>query len=326
MIEPVGAGGGGQGDRCPAVFVAGESDYHAANGSFAGVAHPVVVGIHVGVSRDDRQVDDAGIEGQIGLPRPQCGRSGKAGHFVEIGVSRVRTDVGRGQGKSARNIDTDFVDTGNEVSKLICADTSGEHGDGVARSIHHCASCGVEQVHANVGHAGLAGILNAVAVEVLPDPVSERGEAIEAGVNIGARHTTRHVHNGGRTRAYVRVGVCGSETISGGGQIPSRPVRCGEANAVCAGGEASKEIGTTTCRRLRGDHGSRTVEQFDGDAVETGLSRVLNPVGVGVVPYPVTDAGGPVETSVHMGGGHAIGHGERIRCPGNWISVGVQAA
>src|SRR5206468_1597070 len=140
-------------------------------------------------------------------------------------------------------------------------------------------------------------------------PVAHRAGAAVAEVDVGA------VAAGGESEG----GDVGSaDAVEVVGRRHARGQRGGEdLNLVGAGVEVAEGVVAVTAGGRRGDLAAVDIEKADGDAVDAGLTRVLDTVGIGVAPDPVADGGSggravaEIDVDVTVVGGRQ-GPGDRL--------------
>ena len=194
---------------------------------------------------------------------------------------------------------------GEAAEGVVAVAAGGRGGDDVAG--------GVEQLDGGAVDAGLAGILDAVAVAVEPDAVADGTVEPVAEVDVGA------VLAGGEGEAGL-VGRGDAVEVVGLGDSGGKP---GDADGVAAGAEVVEGVVAVAGGRGGGDDAG-AVEQLDRDAVDAGLAGVLGAVAVGVEPDPVADGSGAAIAEVDVGavltggegeGGH-VGSGDAVEVVG----------
>ena len=201
--------------------------------------------------------------------------------------------VGRREGVVGRGGEQHLVVAGHESGEEVVAVEVGDGG------VDH-RSVGVDQDHLQAGHAGFAGVLLAVPVEVVPHRVAERGGLEEAGVHVqegvaGLQHQERPAA-GPRIRVAVgpvaAAGVGPGEVIAGGRH---------EFDRIRAGRQILEEVVAVGIGDRGPDELACTVVQVDGDIGEAGFAGFLDAVPVLVEPHGVAEARGLVETGVDAG-------------------------
>ena len=246
---------------------------------------------------------DAHVQGHVGPAGGDgAGAGGGPGGGVGVGVDAVVSAlVLEGDfvpGREGTQVEADEVvaggQAGKEVGALVVGVGGGQGGVGAAG-----LAVGVE-LHAHAGDAGLfGGVLDAVAVRVVPDAVADghggaaddahvQGEVLGAGAE-GA---------GGRGLAGggigVGVDVVGAGVLGGGGE-PGREGGQIEADEVVARGQVIEQVaavggGGGNGQGRGGAVGVGGAVQGDTDALDTGFAGALQTVGVQVVPDEVADA------------------------------------
>ena len=164
-------------DRACARSSVGEQlDRHTRDAGLAGVLLAVTVEVlpHEVTERSGKDRNDqSGVDGGVVLAGSEHVAAREAGGGVGVGVGGVGTAVGGGEDETGRSGELHRVlqtrDQPGERVRTACV------GGGAPDLDRACArSSGGEQLDRHVGDAGLAGVLLAVTVEVLPHEVTER--------------------------------------------------------------------------------------------------------------------------------------------------------
>ncbi len=231
----------------------------------------------------------------------------------------------------------DAVLAGNEVvDEIVPVRIGGHRRHRVAIGIHrNIAETRVDQLRGHPSDPRLARVLQTVLVQVEPHIIAypdnhrlgpddscihSRVDELSIHVWVGVDHLARrrnvprqreHIRlgNGWVTQGRRRVGVCCLVSTSKG-CCPRHAVRQCEANLVVARREVPERIEPTgVCRR--GTHRVSLgverliaigINEIDGDAGKSVLTRVLDTIRVRVDPHPITHAEhGPLDASIDRG-------------------------
>ncbi len=202
------------GDRVAQAVGAGQGQGDAGNAGLAAVLDAVVVAVGPDEVTDGDRLDEAGVDGVVGLARGQGVAAGDAG-AVGIGVGRVggegvAADILGGQdvAAAAGGGEVDVIGAGGQVGEVVGAGgIGGDGGDRVAVQVHsRLAGDAVVQGDGDPGQAGLAGVLLAVAVAVLPDQVADGGGLLS--YKAGIDGLIRFARGKGNELAETRCGIC----------------------------------------------------------------------------------------------------------------------
>ena len=236
-----------------------------------------------GEVEDAGQIDEAGVDVRIELAAVE--RDGRGDPIrVDIAVEVRAADAGRGETESARRHHLDAVGAGGQSRELIATVIVGDGG------ADHFA-LRVEQADGDAGHAGLVHVLDAVAIDIVPDRVAEAGgleqASIDGGVVFPAFEVDEAAAAAGRAdvavEAVVAADVGRDERVAGGWY---------DFDHVVAGREEVEEVSAVRVGDRGGDPITRQVVQAHGDAGHTGFRRTLDTVPVGVEPDRVAERGG----------------------------------
>ena len=246
---------------------------------------------------------------------------------ADVGIKGVVADVGSGEYRAVGADKLKNVITGNQIGEGVVA--VGIGGFGGQQRAGGVIDAGVE-IDGDAGSAGLAGILHAVGIGVVPYAVTDRtglrrqfdhagvyggvvlagGEGVATGEAIGARVGVEGVAADVGCGQYGAVGSNELDDVVAGHQAGEAVVAVGiggGAGHECAGGVIDAGV------------------ELDADPCAAGLAGILHAVGVGVVPYAVTEAGGGRGAFDHAGvdGGVVLAGGEGVAA-GKAVCVGVR--
>ena len=315
-------GHGGGDDIAGGVF---EVDGHTGNAGLAGTLHAVGVLVFEHEVTDVRlghhHRHQAGIDREVGLTRRQRDAVGLAGDRVGVtvnGVGGVAIGVLGRQRVAAWGHELNQVGARHQVGEQVIAIDVGDlRAFGVAG--------GVQQHHSHARQACFSGVLDAIAVEVNPDSVTQAGVLVEARVDCGVvlacveHHHVRHRAVAVGARTGVAVDLAGAGSIEAGRLAHHHLV-------VQARGQPHEGIAAVGVGDTGGDHLIRAGEeavtvhvshQLHRDTRDARLTGILHAVGVEVVPDEVTQLGGlgldDQRLLVHAGGVDRVkNHAERL--------------
>ena len=213
--------------------------------------------------------------------------------------------------------EADTVVAGLEIAEDIVAFAIGHRG------ADRCAAA-VEQGHGHTCNAGLASVLDAIAVEVEPDEVTHRCERRDvACIQVGVHFSGSQRDGGGASGADIGIAVRGGRALGSGRQHIT--VLTGwEAHAVLAGLEIGEGVEALAIRHIGANGSAGAVVERDWHAHEAGFASVLNAIAVHVHPDEVADAGERAAVAcVKIGNDLAFGERD-VHClarGGVWIAV-----
>ncbi len=228
-----------------------------ADDGVAGNRRPHVgeVGVLVDLARGQ---DDRPIGIRLALVGHDVGQAGE--HAVQVGD--VHSVAARLQARE-------------EVAAIGIGDRAG-----------HFSAAAVE-VEGDVGDTGLADVLDAVGVAVVPHEVADSAQAHEARIPVKVRRGCRR-EDDCSSRGGVGITVLGriaalarrGESIAGWQD---------ELHLVAAGWPVGEQVGADGVGGCGRQQGARPVQKPDRHAGHAGLAGVLDAVAVQVLPHEVTD-------------------------------------
>ncbi len=261
---------------------------------------------------DGAALEVAEVYGQvIGAGRQGDGRyDGAVGLNQAVAINRhIRTRIRRGDIVASQST----LSAGNTYHIVACRQAGEEvfsirpgcrRGHlGIARTDGAAAIVIGPQIHRDPGNACLAGILDAVAVGVVPDIVADRAKG-KAKVNRRVVLAVAQCHRSddrvaGRCYAIaihrrVCTGIRRGHAIAGQGAAGTGLGSRNDHHIVARGQPGEFVPAGCVCvrivrRRRGGNHIAGAVVQLYGDTVETRLASVLDAIAVGIVPDVVAD-------------------------------------
>ena len=198
---------------------------------------------------------------------------------VGVAVSRQRSLSGNRGHITRRSCDRHRVGPGGGREGIQPVAVRGRRlANGIARAIRP------GQGHRHPGDAGLAPVLDTVAIRIVPHIVTDGHRLVEPEINRRIAPTRRQRH-----RAAVGVAVVRGGSLAGRRRNKSRGRR--HAHRVGAG-RFREGIEPVTIRHGRGAHRA-TVDvragQGQGHPGDASFTRILHPVAVGVIPDEVAN-------------------------------------
>ena len=311
-VQTVAVGRGAQRHGGAGSVGAGQRDRDGREARFTGVLHTVAVEVLPDEVGDRRVGEQSGIDGVERRTRPHGDRGGETGRVdVRIGgVGRGGDLLGR-EGGCDRGGDLHGVGARRDRERVRA---TGRRG---GRRRHRIAGVvGPGQFDGDTIEPGLTGVLHTVGVEVVPDPIADGGREHDAGVEV-VDHGARHDGDGARAAGRVDVGVGGGHAHTGERERSRGGGR--DLHLVVTGLETGEGVVAAAVGRGGRDRRAAAVEQVDRDAADPGLTDVLHPIGIEVVPDTVADRAAEPHQRVEVG---RITGGERDRV-GRTGRVGV---
>ena len=215
-------------------------DGHAGDAGLAGILHAVVVGVGEHVIAQRGRSIQPGVDGDVVLPGNQGDRAGHAGGHIRVRVGGGGALPGRAEAVAARLDELHLVGADIEVAEGVMA--VGIGGRGQPGEMPGA----VQQPDGHAGHAGLAAILHAVVVGVLPHRVAQRGLGRQRGLvetllddaEIDRRRRHRvGIHRGGDHELHMQRGERGVRR-----EIPGRHRAGGRWRRQVDGGLADQIV------------------------------------------------------------------------------------
>ena len=251
-------------------------------------------------------LDQARIQRQVGFARRKHHDRCHAVGRIRIRVQRiVTTEVGVGEQEARRqHAERDLVfDTRNQVLEQVQATVGGvHHVHGViATGTDHAVGATAGQRHLHTVHARLAGILDAVAVEVIEHPVTESCLEEHTGIDTQVIGLAGHQRDGVRHAVVVRIGIRVHRVVCARVQRREhrRSVRTirrqHEHHDVVTRRQILEQVQAAVGCQLRRDRVAIevlrriavAVQQLHLDAVDARLATVLDAVGIQILEHPI---------------------------------------
>ena len=310
---------GGGADHIAAAIEKG--DHHALDTGFARVLDAVVVEVlpHKVAQGSQRRVV-ADVPGEIVFASHQGGDAGLASGLACVAVFGVIGTLIRRADHVAREGQwhADIVVAGLEVGEQVVAcgvRSGGADGDVAA----------VVEGDDHALNAGLASVLDAVAIEVEPNEVAEGSQRVV----VTCVHREVVVASGkrdgdGLARANVGIAilVVGS-SIGGGQQLGAHVER--EAHGVVAGLQISEQVVTGSIGGGGAKRSASAVVKGDGHALDAGFAGILHAIAIGIEPDEIAQSGQRrVVTCVHGVVVFALRQGDVDRLAGAERSIAIR--
>ena len=260
---------------------------HTLNAGLASILRTVLIEVlpHE-VTKTGEGADKASICRVIDLTRSEHDLRRGAG-AIRITIGAVSSRIGRGEHAAIVQTDREShrVSAGCQIGEPVaaCGIRLGDADSGAST---------VEQGNCHALNARLARLLDAVAIQVFPNIVSERGTIREiTGVDVGhilscGEHDVTDVACGG-----VRI------TTRGRGALPSLREHAArsrlqrELHRVCAGLKLGEDVVASRAGHRAADGHAAAVEQCHGHALDAGLTGILHAIAIQVLPHKITETG-----------------------------------
>ncbi len=225
------------------------------------------------------------------------------GHCGCVVIYSVRIKAGPDAWGKGVRIDTDSVGTGGQVVKEIGAvGISGCGGVIVRCTIAVKVDADTDL---DTGERSLSGIKYTVAVSVIPHLVTDGARAGIAEILVQIDFASCQAQVGGVIQSGIRV-TGGLHAVRQGGRINGDVIFTGrqigeQIGSVRAGGDGHGVIGLSVIVKITG--------YGDSDSRDSGLTRVLDAVIIGVIPDGITDGAGAFIAEIHIQVGLIVANG-----------------
>ncbi len=308
-----------------------QPDHPVPQARLSGVLVPVPVLVEPQVVAQAPQPIQSGVPGAVHLPRGEGGPHGGTRGGIGVAVGAVQALVLEGEGVPGQLAEHHVVVAGGEAREEVAAIAAGGGGR------HQGVGAGI-QLHRYPGDPRLPRVLDAVAVQILPDPVAEGGGETDAHVWVDLHleiWAVRPVHQAeaGDVECMPLTLGCGDEGARRVGLAEGQDLRCIQVEGQGDGlrGESRKES------RIEPGHAHRDASSagathallasvvVDTELVEEdrGLGGAEHPVGVchfsDEHPLPVGEPGASEHVRVP---GRVVVHLHEIRTAPSCGEVG----
>ncbi len=310
MAEAVGRGLGDLG-----IVSLEQSDLDTADPLFLSILDTVVVLILPDIVADGGELDKAGIKAEVVFPRREAECRGAIGNGIRIAVDGIiTTGVGSGEDGAVGQSETNGIAASNQLCEEIVA-------GGVSGIGGHCSALRIIESDDDAGHAGLAGILETVLIEVVPDQIAGAGGLEDArirGADVVAAGEGESTGAAGDT-----VGIAVRGIIAGIGRAEDKACGQQEADLIGSGQKVVEEIEAVGLGAGAANKSIGTIVDQHGDTGDAGLAGILDAVAVDIDPDAVADRGGLEDASIEIKAILANSEGHLLGFPCREVGITV---
>ncbi len=224
-----------------------------------------------------------GVPGRIVLPRGQGRGDRLPRHWVRIAVHRVSHSILLGECVRIRRREHHVVVARDQIRERVgAARIRGGRG--------HLVPIPVVERNWDVLDPKLTAVLLAIAIQVLPHRVAQRGRLVHTGVPGGIVLAGLEGDGTRPPRRGIGIavhGIIAALPLEGQGV----PIRSGELDLVVAGVQIGKRVGAAGVRRRRGDLVAIVVVQRHQHVLNRWLAILLDPIAIQILPDVIAQRG-----------------------------------